>query len=96
MNSLVYLQYGLLLGIGVRFGDPQVEEVAFTQHNLPPQNVLSLSFNSILKRHVGCTVGLCMSGCDCSPVLLAQWMILHFLSNPQASPRVPIEGVPGD
>lgn len=29
-------------------------------------------------------------------VSLAQWMILHFLSNPEASPRVPIEGVPGD
>lgn len=36
-----------------------------------------------------------MSDCDWGGVLLAQWMILHFLSNPQARPRVPIEGVAG-
>lgn len=41
-------------------------------------------------------VVLYMSGCYCGWVLLTQWMILHFLTNPQAWPRVPIEGVPGD
>lgn len=39
--------------------------------------------------------GQYMSDCDWGGVLLAQWMILHFLSNPQARPRVPIEGVAG-